>query len=141
MRNARAAVEGAGVARSRVHVEKFVSLSGNPFDDVVDAGLSGPPSPSHTAGGRRSELTVALSGETHTMSWGVQDTLIDVLITNGIDAPYSCREGQCGTCQCVVVEGQVAMDAHGALDEEDIAEGIVLGCQARPASDRILIEF
>jgi 3-ketosteroid 9alpha-monooxygenase subunit B len=33
------------------------------------------------------------------------------------------------------------MDTHGALDDQDIAEGILLGCQARPASDRIEIDF
>jgi 3-ketosteroid 9alpha-monooxygenase subunit B len=33
------------------------------------------------------------------------------------------------------------MDTHGVLDDDDIADGIVLGCQARPSSERIRIEF
>ena len=140
MKSARSAVESFGVPRSRIHIENFVSLSGDPFaDKPVDVDQVPPAAadePQQTA-----EVVVQLNGDTHTLTWTRKDTLIDLLIARGIEAPYSCREGDCGTCQCMLIDGKVDMDTHGALDEEDIAEGVVLGCQARPASDHITIEF
>lgn len=133
MKSARCAVEGSGVPRSRIHIENFVSLSGDPFTDKpveVDHGTT-----------PVAEVVVRLNGDTHTLTWTRKDMLIDLLVEQGIEAPYSCREGDCGTCQCMLVDGRVDIDTHGALDEEDIAEGVVLGCQARPASDHITIEF
>ena len=138
MKSARSAVESFGVPRSRIHIENFVSLSGDPFTDkpadVADA--TAPDAVEQTA-----EVVVHLGGDTHTLTWTRKNTLIDLLIEQGIEAPYSCREGDCGTCQCMLLDGKVDMDTHGALDEEDIADGVVLGCQARPASDHITIEF
>ena len=87
------------------------------------------------------ELVVTLDGVTHTLAWTREDTLVDLLVARGIDAPYSCREGECGTCQCVLISGRVDMDTHGALDDDDIADGVALGCQARPASEHVMIEF
>jgi 3-ketosteroid 9alpha-monooxygenase subunit B len=140
MKSARQALERFGVPRSRIHIENFVSLSGDPFTEAPSV-VTGVANLDDDDGRDASHLVVGLNGQTHTLRWSRQDTLIDLLIANGIEAPYSCREGDCGTCQCVLITGKVDMDTHGALDDEDIAEGIVLGCQARPASERIEIDF
>lgn len=139
MKSARSAIEGFGMPRAKIHIENFVSLSGDPFSDKpveVEDGTE-----SSAAAQLTAELIVTLDGATHTLTWTRTDTLIDLLVDRGIEAPYSCREGECGTCQCVLIDGNVEMDSHGALDDEDIADGIVLGCQARPASENITIEF
>jgi 3-ketosteroid 9alpha-monooxygenase subunit B len=138
MRSVRAASENAGVPRSRIHLENFVSLTADPFLEVdcATAQPTSEPSTRHSA-----QLEVEINGGRHSFTWTTTDTLIDLLVKEGIEAPYSCREGQCGTCQCVVTAGEVTMDTRGALDDEDIADGIILGCQARPVSDHITIEF
>ncbi|MGO9104099.1 MAG: 2Fe-2S iron-sulfur cluster-binding protein [Mycobacterium sp.] len=142
MECALSALTATGVKRSSIHVEKFVSLTGDPFTiDTSATHSSNGDAASHADGQRSAEVVVNLEGARHSLEWPRHQTLIDVLESHGIEAPYSCRVGDCGTCQCVLVSGRVHMDSHFALEEADIAEGLVLACQARPASDRIEIEF
>lgn len=64
-----------------------------------------------------------------------------MLLEAGIDVPYSCREGRCGTCVGTVVRGRVEMAACEVLGPDDLREGLILACQARPASADLHIEF
>lgn len=127
------ALAGLGVDRHRIKVEKFVSLTGDPGRHHV-------PEPD-TALGPASDLAVELDGETHAMTWPSNQFLLDVLLGQGLAAPFSCREGKCGACACKVVEGEVAMDEDAVLGAEEIAEGWILSCQARPASAKVRITF
>lgn len=131
----------SGVNRSSIHVEKFVSLTGDPFAVGPSAAHASNGNAAHPDEQRTAEVTVTLEGARHTLEWPRRQTLIDVLEDHGIEAPYSCRVGDCGSCQCVLISGRVDMDSHFALEVTDIANGSVLACQARPASDRIEIEF
>lgn len=38
---------------------------------------------------------------------GPAESLLDVVLAAGVDAPFSCREGLCGVCETKVVSGQV----------------------------------
>jgi len=130
------ALAGIGVPRARIHAEVFASLSGDPFaPPPVDVGGA------DGSGADDAHLEVDLDGQVHRLSWPRRSTLVEVLLAAGIDVPYSCREGQCGSCACTVTDGQVAMERADILEPEDLADGIVLGCQARPVSDGVRIEF
>jgi ferredoxin len=85
--------------------------------------------------------TVDLNGQQHRLRWPRQCTLVDLLIEAGIDAPYSCREGRCGSCVGTVVSGEVEMAAGDILEPADRQAGLILACQARPVSDNVHIEF
>lgn len=63
------------------------------------------------------------------------------MMAAGIEVPYSCREGNCGSCAATVVEGQVDLGNAAILEEDDIADGLFLACQACPLSDTIRVEF
>ncbi|MCF8605341.1 ferredoxin--NADP reductase [Gordonia sp. HY442] len=130
----------AGLAKAKfdhhnVHTEIYNSLSGDPFEDV-DLGEV-----SEDEAAAAAHVEVELDGETHEMSWPRSRTLIDIMLAAGLDAPYSCQEGECGSCACTLTEGTVDMEVTGALDPEDIEDGYILGCQARPTSDKLRIEF
>ncbi len=84
---------------------------------------------------------VDLDGHRHHIEWPPGSTLVDVLLAAGIDVPYSCREGRCGSCVCGVVCGEVDMAASDVLGPEDRQAGLILACQARPVSDTVHIEF
>lgn len=86
-------------------------------------------------------VAVDLDGTRHHLRWPRDKTLVDVMLDAGIDAPHSCREGHCGSCVATVVSGQVDMDACDILEPADLAEGLILGCQARPVSDEVQIEY
>ncbi|WP_052074101.1 ferredoxin--NADP reductase [Rhodococcoides fascians] len=129
------AVANVGFPRGNVHAEIFSSLAGDPFmqHEVVEFDAD------KTAGA--ASLTVELDGETHTLQWARNQTLVDALLSKGIDVPYSCLEGECGSCACTVLKGNVEMPQTDILDPEDVKAGFILGCQARPLSDELEIEF
>ncbi|RVW01489.1 ferredoxin--NADP reductase [Rhodococcus spongiicola] len=129
------ALAQAGMPRTRVHAEIFNSLAGDPFKDVDLEEIT------DEEAADAATVEVELDGETHNLSWPRKQTLVDVMLSKGLDVPYSCQEGECGSCACTVLEGKVEMDHAGVLDQEDIDNGYILGCQAKPVSDHLKIEF
>ncbi|GAA1888600.1 ferredoxin--NADP reductase [Actinomadura bangladeshensis] len=115
----------------RVHVERFFSLEGDPFEEPEAAEDTG------DAG----EVEVEMDGETRTVPWPKSDRLLDALLRAGVEAPFSCREGNCSACACIRLEGEVTLDANTVLDEQDLADGLILACQARPVTDRLKITY
>lgn len=126
-------LESLGAPAERLHTEEFVSLIDDPFAMPTETDL-GSSEPSV-----RLELT--LDGESTSLAWPVSRPLTDVLLAAGLDAPYSCREGACSACACEVLEGEVEMARNEVLDAVDLADGIVLGCQARPLSPVVRINY
>lgn len=120
--------------RSQVHVERFVSLSSDPGI------LSSAPEPS-VDDAPAIELQAQLDGEQHVVGWSAEVDLLDALLAAGVPAPFSCREGRCSACMCRVDEGEVSMRSNEVLNAQDLAEGWVLACQARPVSDRVKVSF
>lgn len=133
MEMVRAGADIAGFDTFRIQTEEYRSLSGDPFqpiaeideDSLSDAAL----------------VEVNIDGDAHVLAWPTTHTLVDVMVLNGIDTPYACREGKCGACVCRIGQGEVALGRTDALEQEDIEEGYVLGCQATPTSRNIKIEF
>ncbi|KJK46726.1 3-ketosteroid-9-alpha-hydroxylase [Lentzea aerocolonigenes] len=114
-----------------VHVEKFVSLSSDPFSSVEPIADDRPDAVAE----------VSLDGVDHRFPWPARQKLLDLLLEKGLDAPYSCREGACSACACRLVEGEVKMLNNDVLDSEDIADGIVLACQSVPVTDTVKITY
>ena len=126
------ALTDLGVPRPMVHIEKFVSLSGTTWGapvEVVDDG--GPASTVH----------VELDGETSELAWPQQSKLLDVLLAKGLDAPYSCRQGDCSACACKLVDGEVTMLHNNVLEKEDLDEGWILACQSLPLTDVVKVSY
>ncbi|NNH74237.1 ferredoxin--NADP reductase [Nocardia uniformis] len=132
-----AAMTALGAERTRVHLEKFVSLSGDPFADAA-APLD---LEAAVAVGDNATVEVELDGENHEITWPRQQTLLDVLLAKGLEAPYSCREGACSACVCRVVSGAVTMRRNEVLEDEDLADGYVLACQAVPVTDDVSVTY
>ena len=85
--------------------------------------------------------TVHLDGQTHTVEWPRDRKLLDVLLDAGIEAPYSCREGHCGACATTKLQGEVEMEVNDVLEPDDLADGLILACQAHPVSDAIEVSY
>jgi len=139
--------------RERRHQEKFVSLGGNPFgdveevlaaqaiiaaaDDADDEGEAGEPAFAGPVA-----LEVELDGQQYAFDdWTGEEVLLEYLEKKGVEAPFSCREGNCSSCACIVLEGDVAMKHNEVLDAEDLADGIRLVCQAMPLTDTLKISY
>ena len=131
--------------RERRHQEKFISLGGNPFGDQVEV-LDGDEDdePDGASAGRSTPARVMgeLDGQEFVFDdWTPNTKLLDFLIGKGLDAPFSCREGNCSACACRVLEGEVTMLRNEVLDDEDLADGIRLACQSLPVSDTVRISY
>jgi 3-ketosteroid 9alpha-monooxygenase subunit B len=125
-------LKSLGVPRDRIHIERFISLSGNPFEETVEELPSD---------GDEATVEVDLDGEQHTFPWPRHKRLLDVLLEKGLDAPYSCREGACSACACRIEQGEVKMVQNEILDQEDLDDGIVLACQSLPVTDTVKITY
>jgi ring-1,2-phenylacetyl-CoA epoxidase subunit PaaE len=68
------------------------------------------------------------------------ETVLDAGLRQGLDLPYSCKGGVCSTCRVVLIEGEVDMDVHYALEDYEIARGFILMCQSYPVTDTIGID-
>jgi len=73
-----------------------------------------------------------LDGTTHSIEYVSGRTLLECIIDAGLDAPYSCQEGRCGTCMSVLRQGQVRMRENHVLSPRDLDAGYVLACQSEP---------
>jgi sulfoxide reductase heme-binding subunit YedZ len=60
-----------------------------------------------------------------------KDSLLSIAESHGIDIPYSCRVGQCGTCATRVLDGEVEMDVEDGLEPALRAKGYRLLCVGR----------
>jgi 3-ketosteroid 9alpha-monooxygenase subunit B len=124
----------AGADPGRVNVERFVSLTSDPFGDRPVPAQAADDAPTAV-------LELTLDGVKHELGWPAGKRLLDVALDAGLPAPYSCREGACSACTCLVELGQVEMARNEALSADDVAEGLVLSCQARPLSARVRASY
>ncbi len=129
------ALRDAGVPRSRLHIERFVSLTTDPFDAPSPVADSG------TETGVDARLEVELDGERHALAWPAGVRLLDLLRDRGLDAPFSCREGACAACTCRLTGGEVKMLANDVLDQTDLDDGYILACQALPVTDSVSVSY
>ena len=152
-----AALKELEFPRARRHQEKFVSLGGNPFGDAVqqeqaeheiEAAESDADDTAQDPAGDADQpqgpvrLEVELDGQEHVFDdWDPRTTLLDFLESKGVAAPYSCREGECSACAVRLLEGEVKMLHNDVLDEEDLADGIRLGCQSLPMTDTVKVTY
>ncbi len=125
----REALARLGVPGPRVHVERFVSLAENPFEDAP------------VSGGTAATLSVTLDGATTLLAWPAGTRMLDVLIEAGLDAPYSCRQGICGACACQLTGGEVEMAHNEVLEPADLADGYILACQAVSLTPEVRITY
>ncbi|MER7079057.1 3-ketosteroid 9alpha-monooxygenase subunit B [Saccharopolyspora kobensis] len=139
MDTAEEALRDLEIPRARTHIERFVSLKRNPFERKKRTERIAPEQP--TAAGTEATVELDLDGKHHKLRWPRQQRLLDVLLDNGVAAPFSCREGACSACACRIDRGEVKMLQNSVLEQEDLDEGIILACQALPITDEIHISY
>lgn len=133
MEVARQALSSAGASPDMIHKEVFVSLN----TDAFATRTATPTAPSNSG----AVATVDLEGEVHTLNWPRDQVLLDVLLDNDLDAPYVCREGNCGGCAYSLRSGVVTMLVNDTLDQYELDRGVRLACQSIPETDELDIAF
>ena len=128
-------LETNGIDKKKIHFELFTS----PGQQTATAGRTG----KATASGPESRVTVKLDGRSFDfgLSLNSETSILDAALQQGADLPYACKGGMCCTCKAKLLEGEVKMDVHWGLEEEEVANGFILTCQSHPVSEKVVVDF
>ena len=69
------------------------------------------------------------------------ETLLESARRAGLDPPFSCEAGNCGTCMAKLEEGHATMRVNDALDDDEVADGYILTCQGVPDTPSITVFY
>lgn len=84
---------------------------------------------------------ITLDNEKYNFKSKSKKNILDELLANGVDAPYSCRNGICSSCVCKVIKGEVIMSENQVLSKDEVEDGLILSCQSLPKSKKIILNF
>jgi CDP-4-dehydro-6-deoxyglucose reductase/ferredoxin-NAD(P)+ reductase (naphthalene dioxygenase ferredoxin-specific) len=92
-----------------------ITIEGGPEDGLFDPGSGAP------------ETVQAQDGE----------TILDAALRNGVGFAYSCQAGNCGTCKCEYVSGEIFELEYSehALSAAERSRNVVLACRTQVWSD------
>ncbi|WP_121965675.1 ferredoxin--NADP reductase [Myroides sp. N17-2] len=122
-----ATLQEKGVSKDKIAFEIFT-----PNTDGVD--------PVQADGGT-TRVTTLVDDEETTFEMPKSEVLLNGVLKAGVDAPYSCQGGICSSCMCKIVKGTAVMKKNSILSDDEIADGIILSCQAIVTSDEIYVDY
>ena len=110
----------AALAPERVHVEYFAAKE----LPAAEGGF---------------EVELARSGKVVPVPRGM--TVLDALLEAGVNAPYSCMEGVCATCETAVISGIPDHKDLMLTKEEKAANNIMMICCSGSKSARLVLDL
>lgn len=125
----RSMLEGLGVPRGQVLTELFST----PVDQIERDEAA-----ALAEGACAAQVEFRATGRTVPVM--ATQTLLDAAEAAGVKLDHSCRNGTCGSCRIKLLSGTVAMARTDALLKSDVADRLVLACQARPTSPEVLVD-
>ena len=114
------------VAPTQVFIERFVM--------PADVGTIEEVTPAES-------LVIRLAGQKHTLDYQAGDTILETARRAGLATPFSCEQGNCGTCMAHLDEGSVSMRANNVLSSAEVDDGWVLTCQGIPTSPEVTVDY
>ncbi len=115
-----------GIEKEKILFELFTSSDSG----EVEANLEG-----------ETKLTVLVDDEETTFSMNKKDTVLDAALEKDLDVPYSCQGGICSSCIARITEGKAEMAKNQILTDSEIAEGLILTCQAHPTTPTLKVDY
>ena len=133
---AEAALLAAGVPEERIHIERF-GIAPQAAQAVGAVIHQAQPGDAELA-----RVTIIRDGLRREVEFRKdQPSILDCASAAGLEVPFSCTSGVCGTCRAKLIEGQVRMERNFALDKKEVEAGFVLTCQAHPTTERVVLSF
>jgi ferredoxin-NADP reductase len=128
METVEAGLSTRGVPPERVLIERFV------LPELE-------PAPGNASTTWTESLVIRLEHQETTLRYEAGDTILDATRRGGLNAPFSCEQGNCATCMAHLDEGTVTMRVNNALSPDEVDEGWVLTCQALPTSANVVVDY
>lgn len=126
-----------GVSRDHLFVERFAS----PSDGELPAAVVTAESTPVDAGTLPDEIEVHLRGESRRVAYEAGQTILQAARAAGLDAPSACEEGYCATCVARLSAGRASMSVNDVLTDAEVADGLVLTCQALPTTTEVVVVY
>lgn len=86
-------------------------------------------------------ITVILDDEEEVFEMPQTKSILEAALDEGLDPPYSCQGGICSTCIARLKEGKAEMRKNQILTESEIADGLILTCQAHPTTAKVVVDY
>jgi len=85
-------------------------------------------------------MQITLEGDARRIPVQAGDTILASLLRAGVPFPFSCQTGNCGTCKCELVSGEVVEleRSERALSAQERAMGVILACRSEIRSDAVV---
>lgn len=87
------------------------------------------------------EIIIQMHGEEKLIIVKGGQSILQATLEHRIKVPFSCIEGQCGTCRAKLISGKVKLRKNHILTDDELNEGQILLCQGFPVSDGITISI
>ena len=116
-----------GIDASTIHFELFTTTE---ILDELPVGAEG-----------RAQVEVTVDDETFSFAMDKKTLVLDAVLKENIDAPYSCQGGVCSSCIARITEGKAEMVKNQILTDGEIADGLILTCQARPLTPTLKVDY
>ncbi|WP_326983380.1 ferredoxin--NADP reductase [Chryseobacterium sp. MYb264] len=82
-----------------------------------------------------------LGKEYHTELPNNEERILQQLLVQKFEVPYSCKSGICGSCECVLEEGEVELLENEYLTEKEAEKGHILACMSIAKTKKIKLNF
>src|SRR5207237_4229707 len=120
------------VAADRCHVGRVVSEYGCKPRPKKIIEVSAPP---------RAIASLIIDGKRREVPVAEEESILDAALRAGMDLPFACKGGMCSTCRAKLVEGHAQMEVNYSLEPWELKAGFILTCQARPCSDKVVVDY
>lgn len=87
------------------------------------------------------QVTIRMVDQLHTTRVQYPESILAAFRRQGIELPYSCEAGRCGSCVATCTSGTVWMKFNEVLTEEEVRKGRVLICNGFPVGGDVSIDF
>lgn len=120
-------LKSSGVAESKINYELFTTSESV---DTIAEDLDG-----------MTAVEVLVDEESHSFTMDKKSLVLDAVLKEDIDAPYSCQGGVCSSCIARITEGKAEMVKNQILTDGEIEEGLILTCQAHPLTPTLKVDY
>jgi ring-1,2-phenylacetyl-CoA epoxidase subunit PaaE len=123
-----------GIQEKKIHFELFTSSTPKKHKNKTKT---------ETDSSHQSTISVKVDGRSFEFQLPFNDeiSILDAALKQGADLPYACKGGMCCTCKAKLLEGEVEMDVHWGLEQEEVEKGFILTCQSHPKTEIVAVDF
>lgn len=123
-------LESLGISKEKIKSELFYALEMASEQDQLKSGIF-----------ENTTVEVIINEESFFVKVQNKKNLLDELLDEGLDVPYSCKKGNCSSCVAKVISGSIEMNKTTVLLDEELRNGFILSCQSFSTSSNLVISY